>query len=137
MAQVQTNMARIKDNVTWPATLNRKGQDCGDSRTRLTGLEGHPVFPVVPSSQGLASLSGPVLQLPAHGRLELRSPGMRTVYQLGSLPGPTTYPSFACAVLRVALTDGRARTSLEPPPQGNGKERAWECKGLWSSKNLD
>lgn len=61
MAQVQTNVAWIKENVTWPATLSRKGQDHGDSRTRLTGLEGHPMFPVVPSSQGMASFSGSVL----------------------------------------------------------------------------
>lgn len=112
-------------------------QDRGDNRTRLSGLEGHPVFPVMPSSQGTASLSALVFQLPAHWRLELRSPGMQALYQLGCPPSPTIYPSFVCAFLRVALADGRTRKPPYPLPQGHGKQGAWECKGLWSSKNLD
>lgn len=43
-----------------PSAGKDKRQHHGDSRARLSGLEGHPVFPVVPGVQCMASLSGSI-----------------------------------------------------------------------------
>lgn len=134
MAQVQTKVAWIKENVTWPATLSRKGQDRGDSRTRLSGLEGHPVFPVTPCGQGMASLWSGLTrwQLPARWRLEVRFPGRQALYQLSSLP-----QFFPCSSKGDLGSQQNPEAPVASVTRGMGRRRCWECKSLWSSENLD
>lgn len=51
-----------------PSAGKDRRQHHGDSRARLSGLEGHPVFPVVPGVQCMASLSSSIRrQLRANG----------------------------------------------------------------------
>lgn len=63
MGQVQTKWPGSKEMSLdrQPSAGKDRRQHHGDSRAKLSGLEGHPVLPVVPGVRGMASLSGLVL----------------------------------------------------------------------------